>query len=311
MAENSGPHRQSRPNRRARNRNHLADQDPPWQSTRLPHNQAKPTTLRAAIIATAMAVTAALAGTAGAGQAMAGTGSSVQPVSAAADAGPGTGNSAGATPANGMIGNDVSSRQGGGVDWGRTSARGAQFAFVKATEGSYYTNPDFATDFSGTHAAGMVRGAYAFAIPSRSSGADQADYFVSNGGAWSADGHTLPGALDIEYNPYGKDWCYGLSQNAMVSWIRDFLNEYHARTGRWAIVYTTYRWWSACTGNYAGFAANDPLWIAHYGSSAGTLPAGWSNYTFWQYADSGSFPGDQDVFNGSADRLLALANNTA
>ena len=28
----------------------------------------------------------------------------------------------------------------------------------------------------------------------------------------------------------------------------------------------------------------------------GTLPAGWDYYTFWQYADSRAFPGDQDRF---------------
>ncbi|MDH6141846.1 GH25 family lysozyme M1 (1,4-beta-N-acetylmuramidase) [Kitasatospora sp. GP30] len=29
--------------------------------------------------------------------------------------------------------------------------------------------------------------------------------------------------------------------------------------------------------------------------------------TFWQYSDSGTFPGDQDYFNGATDRLQALA----
>jgi hypothetical protein len=30
----------------------------------------------------------------------------------------------------------------------------------------------------------------------------------------------------------------------------------------------------------------------------------YSYYTFWQYADSGSQPGDQDVFNGSQANLV-------
>jgi GH25 family lysozyme M1 (1,4-beta-N-acetylmuramidase) len=58
------------------------------------------------------------------------------------------------------------------------------------------------------------------------------------------------------------------------------------------------------------FAANDPLFIANYNGTPNPLPAGWGTYTFWQYADSGTFPGDQDVFNGTSDRLLALADNT-
>ena len=95
----------------------------------------------------------------------------------------------------------------------------------------------------------------------------------------------------------------------MVSWVSSFVNEYHADTGRWAVIYTTTDWWSTCTGNSAAFAGLDPLWIANYSASPDPLPAGWATYTFWQYADSGVFPGDQDVFNGSAAQLLALADD--
>ena len=123
---------------------------------------------------------------------------------------------------------------------------------------------------------------------------------------WSADGKTLPGALDIEYNPYGAT-CYGLSAGAMVNWIASFINEYHARTTRWAVIYTTTDWWSSCTGNYSGFWANDPLWIARYSSTVGTLPAGAGVYSFWQFSSSGPFAGDSDVWNGSLDRLKVLA----
>ncbi len=42
-------------------------------------------------------------------------------------------------------------------------------------------------------------------------------------------------------------------------------------------------------------------------SQTGTLPNGWGYQTFWQYADSGTLPGDQDYFNGATDRLRALA----
>ncbi len=208
----------------------------------------------------------------------------------------------------GLPGLDVSSWQGN-VNWSSVKANGAVFAVVKATEGTGYTNPNFSQQYVGSYNVGMVRGAYHFALPDRSSGAAQANYLADHGGAWSADNQTLPATLDIEYNPYGAT-CYGLSQGGMVNWIADFINTYHARTSRWAIIYTTTDWWTTCTGNYPGFANNNPLWIARYSSSVGTLPAGWGFYTFWQWANSGVFPGDQDVFNGSMARLLALANNT-
>ncbi|MFJ2193561.1 lysozyme [Kitasatospora sp. NPDC087861] len=200
---------------------------------------------------------------------------------------------------------DVSSYQGN-VNWSGAAANGARFAYVKATEGTGYVNPYFAQQYNGSYNAGLIRGAYHFALPNSSSGATQANYLVDHGGGWSADGRTLPPALDIEYNPYGAT-CYGLSQSAMVSWIRSFSDTVHARTGRYPTIYTTVNWWSQCTGDNGGFGATNPLWLARYGSTVGTLPNGWGYQTIWQYSDSGTFPGDQDLFNGAADRLRALA----
>ncbi|MFJ1757176.1 lysozyme [Kitasatospora sp. NPDC088134] len=201
---------------------------------------------------------------------------------------------------------DVSSYQGN-VAWSTAYANGARFAYVKATEGTTYTNPYFAQQYNGSYNVGMIRGAYHFALPNVSSGATQAAYFVSHGGGWSRDGRTLPPALDIEYNPYGAT-CYGLSQASMVNWIRDFSNTVHTRTGRYPTIYTTTDWWTTCTGNNGSFGATNPLWIARYSSSVGTLPNGWSYQTIWQYADAGTFPGDQNRFNGAFDRIQALAN---
>ncbi|MER7567436.1 lysozyme [Streptomyces sp. NPDC097941] len=200
---------------------------------------------------------------------------------------------------------DVASYQGN-VAWPTLWNSGVRWAYTKASEGTYYTNPYFSQQYTGAHGVGMIRGAYHFATPDTTSGATQADYFVDHGGDWSNDGRTLPGVLDIEWNPYG-DACFDKSPSAMVTWIRDFLNQYKARTGRQAVIYTATSWWNQCTGNYAGFSAN-PLWIAHYASTAGTLPAGWSTYTMWQYTSTGPTVGDHDRFNGAPDRVQALAN---
>jgi GH25 family lysozyme M1 (1,4-beta-N-acetylmuramidase) len=206
----------------------------------------------------------------------------------------------------GLPGLDVSSWQGN-VDWAAVAANGARFAFVKATEGTTYVNPYFAQQYGGAYGVGLVRGAYHFALPDRSTGAAQAQWFVANGGAWSADGRTLPGALDIEYNPYGAT-CYGLGQSSMVAWLASFVGEYQALTGRWPVVYSTTNWWQTCTGNYAGFGSTVPLWIACWCQTVGQLPAGWSTYAFWQWSNQQvDFPGDQDVFNGSQAQLVELA----
>ncbi|HKN53552.1 MAG TPA: lysozyme [Amycolatopsis sp.] len=195
---------------------------------------------------------------------------------------------------------DVASYQGN-VDWAYWWGQGKRFTYTKATESTNYTNPYFAQQYNGSYNQGFIRGAYHFATPNTSSGAAQATYFVAHGGGWSGDGKTLPGALDMEYNPYGAT-CYGLSPSAMTSWILDFHNTYHAKTGRWPVIYTSTSWWNLCVNG--DFSSTAPLWVARYAASAGTLPYNWGYYTIWQYTSS---PLDQDTFNGAYDRLQALA----
>lgn len=196
---------------------------------------------------------------------------------------------------------DVSHYQGN-INWSSAYGNGARFAYIKATESTTYTDPMFTQNYSGARAAGLVRGAYHFALPDRSSGTTQADYLLAHGGGLTPDGMTLPPMLDIEYNPYGAT-CYGLSPNSMVLWVRAFSDRIHARTNRYPTIYTTTNWWSTCAANDASFGSTNPLFIARYSSTVGTLPAGWGAYTMWQYADAGVFPGDQDTFNGTLGQL--------
>ncbi|MEV0401727.1 GH25 family lysozyme [Actinoallomurus sp. NPDC050550] len=210
---------------------------------------------------------------------------------------------------SGIPGLDVSGWQGN-VDWNAVKANGAEFAYVKATESTTYHSSFFPQQFNGAHDVGIVRGAYHYAIPNKASGAAQADYFADNGGGQTGDGITLPGVLDIEDDPYtdtdGTNKCYGLTPAQMTSWIRDFLNEYHARTGWNAVINTFTEWWNDCTGGSTEFAADHPLWINNHGDTPGALPTGWSREAIWQWADNGVFPGDQDVIRTDTfNKLLA------
>ncbi|MDT7725721.1 MAG: hypothetical protein QOI21_2297 [Actinomycetota bacterium] len=204
------------------------------------------------------------------------------------------------------LGNDVSGHQGP-VDWLLVTGAGAKFAFVKATEGTGFVNPQYNQQYEGAHDNGLIRGAYHFARPDVSGGAEQADYFIANGGGWRADGKTLPGALDVEYNPYG-DACYGKDAAAMSAWIGDFARTYLAKTGRSSLIYTSTSWWKLCTGNNSTFGNTNPLWLARYAPAIGELPAGWEKQSIWQFADKGGMPGDQNYYNGPIERVQALAN---
>jgi GH25 family lysozyme M1 (1,4-beta-N-acetylmuramidase) len=205
----------------------------------------------------------------------------------------------------GVQGFDISHYQST-VDFKGAYGAGSRFVIIKATEGTDYIDSSFSSHWSGASSAGLVRGAYHFAHPDSGSGAAQANYFLQHGGKWTNDGKTLPGMLDIEYNPSGST-CYGLSTSAMTSWVQDFVNTYHSATGRYPMIYSTANWWEQCTGNAKNFANECPLVLARYGSSPGTMPGGWASQTIWQNSDKYTYGGDSDVFNGSDQALTQLA----
>jgi GH25 family lysozyme M1 (1,4-beta-N-acetylmuramidase) len=199
---------------------------------------------------------------------------------------------AGALPAGaGARGIDVAGYQhphGAAINWARVAWAGYRFAFIKASEGTYYANPYYATDLAHAKAAGLYVTGYAFAVPNVSGGASQADYAVKHA-RYAVDGRTMPLALDIEYNPYGAE-CYRLTPARMVAWISAFTSEARRLTGQRPIIYTTADWWRSCTGDSRAFGS-DPLWVAAWGPSTPPMPSGWRDWTFWQYTSRGRVAG--------------------
>ena len=195
-----------------------------------------------------------------------------------------------------------------------------KFAFIKVSEGSYYTNPYYRADTSGAEAAGLLVAPYAFAIPNYSGGALQADYALDHAN-YAPDGHTLPLILDIEYDPYdsplsqggdGTNECYGLSPAQLVAWIAAFTGEADRRTGQPPVIYTTQDWWAKCTGDSSAFTA-DPLWAASFASTP-AIPDPWTgDWTYWQYTDNATPPGvpvatDASWLSSTALELAAPAS---
>ena len=75
------------------------------------------------------------------------------------------------------------------------------------------------------------------------------------------------------------------------------------------MIYTATNWWTQCTGNYGGFGATNPLWIARYASAPGTLPAGWGFYTMLAVHRPPARPSVTTTSSTAPyDRLQALAN---
>jgi len=195
---------------------------------------------------------------------------------------------------------DVSNWQGS-VDWSRVAASGEQFAFAKATEGNFYTDPWYSANRLGARANGLRFGAYHFAKPSGSTTAGirndayaEADRFVNQ--ARLGSGFLLP-VLDLESTG-------GLGTWSLKYWVQSYLARIQYRLGVKGIIYTYPSFWRTYMGNATWFAANGykVLWIPTGGVSTPTsLPANnWNGYwwTFWQWTSCGSVPG----IRGCVDR---------
>jgi GH25 family lysozyme M1 (1,4-beta-N-acetylmuramidase) len=193
---------------------------------------------------------------------------------------------------------DVASYQGL-PNWTSVKNSGRTFAFTKATEGTTYTNPDFATNWARMKSAGLIRGAYHYGHPGTDPVA-QANFFCNVVAPTHGD---LQMALDIETTD-------GKTPSQVRSWIVAFINQIKARTGRPGIIYTGFYFWRDSAGN--GSNLNCPLWLAAYVSDPTPyVPAAWSTWSFWQYTSSGSVPGvsgnvDLDAWNGSLSGLNSL-----
>ncbi|HEV7689160.1 MAG TPA: GH25 family lysozyme, partial [Acidimicrobiia bacterium] len=217
------------------------------------------------------------------------------------------GGAASAAGASAITGPDVASYQhpnGAPINWGQVAASGQKFAFVKASEGTGYTNPYYSGDVAGMAANGIYHGAYHYGRPSNDP-AGEANHFADVVGNVTGSG-TLPPVLDIEQTD-------GLGPAALTGWIHTFLNTLQARTGRVPMIYTGPYFWRSATGNATDFAQY-PLWIASYGVSTPQIPGGWNGYTFWQTTSTATLPGiagnvDLSTYCCTQQQLDVLANN--
>lgn len=192
---------------------------------------------------------------------------------------------------------DVSDHQGT-VDWNAVRQAGQIFAFVKATDGITWTDPEFATNWSGAKAAGLLRGAYHF-YETNDDPADQANNFLS---AVQLEPGDLPPVVDIETTKSGQ------SAAQIVKDLQTWLDLVEQATGRVPIIYTNPSYWDSLGTSAFG---RYPLWVAEYGVSSPKLPSGWTSWTFWQFSESGTVAGisgsvDLDVFSGSLAELQGM-----
>lgn len=202
--------------------------------------------------------------------------------------------------ANAAEGIDVSRYQGT-VDWRKVRAAGKSFAFIKATQGSSYRDPNYATNVKGAREAGVLDGAYHFVdATSTEEAVRQAQNFAKAlQDAGGASSFSFPPVMDYENNPAN------LSKAQINAIAKSFLNELERLTGRKPMIYTGNSFanqFDASLGSYT-------LWIARYSTTR--VPAdtpAWRQWDFWQYSDSGRVNGiqgavDLNVYRGTEQEL--------
>lgn len=211
-------------------------------------------------------------------------------------------------PSWALDGIDVASHQhpgGSAIDWATVSASGQSFAFIKATEGTGYTNPYFSSDSAKAAAAGITPGSYHYAKPDIGDARSQARFYAST--LATGVNPSLPPTLDLEETG-------GLGPTELQNWVRDWIDEIITLTGRDPIIYTYYAFWIGSMGNTTEFSQY-PLWLAYYNDTLpDQIPGGWDEATFWQYTGTGSVDGiitdvDLNTYYGSDAELLALAGS--
>jgi GH25 family lysozyme M1 (1,4-beta-N-acetylmuramidase) len=203
-----------------------------------------------------------------------------------------------AVAATKVPGIDVSKWQGA-VDWTAVASTAVRFVIIRATRGNDYDDPKYAEYLAEASANGLVVGAYHRAKVGVVAGdaKDEADHFIDV--AQNDAGDVLP-VLDIEE-------ANGLNVAKLTDWVRSWLTRVHARTGVRAMIYSSPYFWRTHLGDTRWFANHGyPLWIAHWGVPAPSVPAGvWGGHgwTFWQRTSTGRVAGiatevDRDRFNG-------------
>ena len=210
-----------------------------------------------------------------------------------------------ANPVSGVDVADWQHPDGSDIDWKSVEADGQKFAFIKATEGQGYTNPYFEDDVKQAKEAGLRVGSYHFARPGESAALQAANYANT---IRTMPQPSLPPVLDIESDD-------GVGPEEVQRWVKEFVTEVEALTGRTPMIYTYRYFWSEQMGDTTDFK-DYPLWLAAYQDEVPTeLPGGWEYMTFWQRTNDLQVSGmptvtDANLFNGTKSDLDGFAAGT-
>ena len=194
---------------------------------------------------------------------------------------------------------DVSSYQGN-INWKKLESQGISFAFIKATEGSGYTDEYFSENYKNSAETGIRVGAYHF-FSFDSAGKTQAENYIR---AVQKRENMLPPVIDVEY--YNGNGIDPPDEETARRNLHELISALKEHYGMNPVIYAT----DVTYNRYISgeFGEND-IWIRSVFTRA-KLDDG-RDWTFWQYCNRGRLDGydgiekfiDLNVFNGTEEEF--------
>ncbi|MCA1407657.1 glycosyl hydrolase [Ensifer sp. IC3342] len=189
------------------------------------------------------------------------------------------------------------SRWQGDINWVKLRTQGANFAYIKATDGGDHLDPMFKKNWRRAKEAGLKRGAYHFFYWCRTAG-EQADWFIRN---VPREAGALPPVIDVEWN--GESSCKRRpSRERVLEKMQVFMDKLERHYGQRPIIYTAPDFYR---DNLKGAFPNHPFWLRSVAAHPSKVYPG-RKWLFWQYSGSGLSHGvdgriDLNVFHGSEE----------
>ena len=190
------------------------------------------------------------------------------------------------------------SRWQGQIDWAELRTRGANFAYIKATDGGDHLDPAFMRNWNGAADAGIPRGAYHFFYWCRLA-SEQAEWFIRN--VPKVRG-ALPPVVDVEWNADSKTCRKRPSQKVVFEKMKVFMDMVEHHYGQKPVIYTAPDFYE---DNLKGQFKDHSFWLRSVAAHPNDVYPG-RDFAFWQYSGTGLAEGhetqiDLNVFNGTAD----------
>ncbi len=191
------------------------------------------------------------------------------------------------------------SRWQGKIDWHKLRQQGANFAYIKATDGGDHLDPAFHRNWREAAEAGVARGAYHFFFWCRV-GEQQADWFIRN---VPKEKGALPPVIDVEWNAHSKACKKRPSREVVLKKMKAFMEKVERHYGQRPIIYTAPDFYE---DNLRGEFKDYPFWLRSVAAHPGKVYPG-RNWVIWQYSGTGLSKGhgtgiDLNVFNGDNDQ---------